>query len=80
MRRRLLTAVLTLVLIGAVAFVAPTSSRAQDVPSTGVPTQDIIPRPNTGHAPTEAGDRGGALQLAHPGAHRRGHRRSGWST
>ena len=26
--------------------------------------QRIIPRPNSGHEPEEAGDRGGALQLA----------------
>lgn len=26
--------------------------------------QGIIPEPNSGHAPTEAGDRGGALQIA----------------
>jgi hypothetical protein len=31
---------------------------------TGVPTQDIIPKPNSGQAPSEAGDRGGSLQLA----------------
>jgi len=36
---------------------------AQDSPSTGMTTQDIVPRPNSGRAPTEAGDRGGALQL-----------------
>jgi len=30
----------------------------------GVPAPDIIPQPNTDSAPTEAGDRGGALQLA----------------
>lgn len=29
-----------------------------------VPTQDIIPEPNSGEAPEEAGDRGGGLQLA----------------
>ncbi len=28
-----------------------------------MPSQDIIPRPNSGSAPQEAGDRGGALQL-----------------
>jgi hypothetical protein len=32
--------------------------------STPVPEQDIIPRPDSGRAPEEAGDRGGALQLA----------------
>jgi uncharacterized protein HemX len=26
-------------------------------------TQDIVPQPNSGQAPEEAGDRGGALQL-----------------
>jgi uncharacterized protein HemX len=29
-----------------------------------VPTQDIIPEPDSGKAPEEAGDRGGGLQLA----------------
>lgn len=35
----------------------------QDTPSTGVPAPDIIPKPDSGEAPVEAGDRGGALQL-----------------
>jgi hypothetical protein len=30
---------------------------------TPVPGQHIIPQPNTGHEPTDAGDRGGALQI-----------------
>ena len=29
-----------------------------------VPVDDIIPRPNSGAEPSEAGDRGGALQVA----------------
>jgi hypothetical protein len=29
-----------------------------------VPVDDIIPRPNSGSEPREAGDRGGALQVA----------------
>ncbi|HEY7072157.1 MAG TPA: hypothetical protein VH479_18660, partial [Acidimicrobiales bacterium] len=29
-----------------------------------LPPGGIIPEPNSGHEPTEAGDRGGALQLA----------------
>jgi hypothetical protein len=29
-----------------------------------VPVDEIIPQPNSGAEPTEAGDRGGALQLA----------------
>jgi hypothetical protein len=66
-RRRTLTALLGLALVAALALVAPAGALAQeDPPSTGVPTQDIIPRPNTGHEPVDAGDRGGALQLLLP--------------
>ncbi len=32
-------------------------------PQPGAPDQNIIPLPNSGHEPTEAGDRGGALQI-----------------
>ena len=32
-------------------------------PPPGAVEQDIIPRPNSGEEPTEAGDRGGALQI-----------------
>ena len=32
-------------------------------PQPGAPDQNIIPRPNSGQEPTEAGDRGGALQI-----------------
>jgi hypothetical protein len=32
--------------------------------SPAAPDQDIIPDPNSGQPPSEAGDRGGALQLA----------------
>jgi hypothetical protein len=35
----------------------------EDNPQPGAVEQDIIPRPNSGEAPTEAGDRGGALQI-----------------
>jgi hypothetical protein len=35
-----------------------------DTTSTAVPAPHIIPRPNSGAEPTEAGDRGGALQVA----------------
>lgn len=66
--RNVVTALLRILLIGiAVLGVVVLSSwepvAAQDTPSTGMPTQDIVPRPNSGHAPAEAGDRGGALQL-----------------
>ena len=45
-----------------------TASAAAQEPSTSTPTvslppRDIVPEPNSGRAPTEAGDRGGALQL-----------------
>jgi hypothetical protein len=50
------------------ALSAPPTAAAQDPGSTtsittGAPTQDIVPEPNSGEAPSEAGDRGGALQL-----------------
>jgi hypothetical protein len=35
----------------------------EENPQPGAVEQDIIPRPNSGHEPTEAGDRGGALQV-----------------
>lgn len=66
MRHRSLTALVALSLVLSLELVLPTSAGAQDVPATAVPTQDIVPAPNTGHAPTEAGDRGGALQLLLP--------------
>ena len=48
---------------------AAAPARAGDDPDITTTTFDdgdqrIIPRPNSGHEPTEAGDRGGALQLA----------------
>jgi len=60
--RLLAVVVLTVGLHAAPAF-------AQDPGSTSttlaeVPDQDIIPAPNTDEGPNEAGDRGGALQLA----------------
>jgi uncharacterized protein HemX len=58
-------ALLALALVIALLVTAPAAS-AQEPPSTGMTTQDIIPKPNSGHAPTEAGDRGGALQLLLP--------------
>ncbi len=42
---------------------APTEEPATTVTSA-VPGGDIIPRPNSGEAPEDAGDRGGALQGA----------------
>lgn len=40
---------------------APTAS-AQDTPTTIPESGHIIPEPNSGVAPTDAGDRGGSLQ------------------
>lgn len=40
------------------------SADEDENPQPVVPDQDIIPQPNSGHEPTEAGDRGGALQVA----------------
>lgn len=53
-----------LVLLGIVAVALATGpvADAQTVPDQ-VPTQEIIPEPDAGHAPEEAGDRGGSLQL-----------------
>lgn len=55
------------VLMVATAALGPTAP-AQEPPSTGLPTQDIVPQPDSGRAPEEAGDRGGALQLLIPAA------------
>jgi hypothetical protein len=34
-----------------------------ELPEPGAPDRDIIPQPNSGQSPTDAGDRGGALQI-----------------
>ncbi len=61
MRRFALALLLVLSVAGAPA------AASQVPPSTAMTTQDIVPQPNSGRAPTEAGDRGGALQLLIPG-------------
>jgi hypothetical protein len=65
--RRLSLPVLALVVAIALAVGPPGAAglaAAQEDPSTtGAPAPNIIPEPNEGHEPTEAGDRGGALQL-----------------
>lgn len=53
---------MVLAVLAVVLAVGPASG--QDTPSTVTPAPDIIPRPNAGEAPDDAGDRGGALQLA----------------
>jgi hypothetical protein len=59
------------VIVLALTAGAPAPAGAGDDPGATTSTtafddgdQRIIPRPNSGHEPTEAGDRGGALQLA----------------
>lgn len=69
--RRLLLAAIAVVTALAIALVlalglpgAVTGAAAQEAPSTsGAEVPHIIPRPNEGHEPVDAGDRGGALQL-----------------
>jgi hypothetical protein len=54
-------------LVALALLVAPGPVSAQEGEGGDqVPTQDIVPRPNSGEAPEEAGDRGGALQLLLP--------------
>ena len=64
-RSRAITAVVV-----AVGLLVPTGlagvalAQAGPQPTVQVPTLDIIPEPDSGESPDEAGDRGGALQLA----------------
>ena len=52
------------VAVALLALAAPAETQEPSSTTTvGVPAQDIIPEPNTGDAPADAGDRGGALQL-----------------
>ena len=64
--RRGVLAVLALLLAG-IALTGPAGAQGEPTSTTtttvGLPSQDIIPEPNTDSAPSEAGDRGGALQL-----------------
>ena len=65
--RRLAVVVASLVAIAAlaVALAAPPAMAAGGQQNTpDVPVQHIIPRPNSGQKPEDAGDRGGSLQLA----------------
>jgi hypothetical protein len=54
-------ALATLVAVTPAAWAGEPGATTEDTP---VPGQDIIPQPNSGHEPTDAGDRGGALQVA----------------
>lgn len=67
MRRLLTTALLVLglllpVLVGAGPALAQEDGDTERTTTSLVPTQDIIPEPNSGREPEDAGDRGGALQ------------------
>jgi uncharacterized membrane protein len=74
MRLRLVVPVVGLVVAAALSLGAPaaTAAELQDgggnggvsdtTDDTPVPAQDIIPEPNSGRAPDDAGDRGGVLQ------------------
>jgi hypothetical protein len=72
MRHRFLAALLALMIVafGAVAAPVPAGAAQPDPDDPTVtepepaPGDDIIPRPDSGAEPSEAGDRGGALQVA----------------
>ena len=62
-RRLLATLVLT---VGVLALAGPVAAQEPNATTTippGAEAPNIIPKPNSGAAPQEAGDRGGALQL-----------------
>lgn len=52
-----------LVTAGSARVAAQEADDTSTTPSVEVPTQDIVPEPNSGRAPSEAGDRGGVLQV-----------------
>jgi hypothetical protein len=60
--RRLLVALVLAVAVGLAGPAAPAGAQETE-PTNEVPTQDIVPKPNSGRPPEDAGDRGGALQL-----------------
>ena len=59
--RLLLVALATLVLTAPPASAQEPGTTTTSLPQ--VPTQEIVPQPNSGTDPDEAGDRGGALQV-----------------
>lgn len=62
-RRSLATLLLALaVAVGVTAVPGPALAAEDTTTTSAVPTRDIIPRPNVGAEPTDAGDRGGGLQ------------------
>lgn len=67
--RRAALVAAALIVAGLSLLIPVVAVGAQEAPSTGetsvtpVPTPHIIPEPNSGHEPVDAGDPGGALQL-----------------
>ena len=59
--------VIVVVLVWVASTLSPSFGDAQDAPPVSADA-DIIPRPNSGHEPTDNGDRGGTLQLVVLGA------------
>jgi len=60
--RPIIAGLLALALTAAPASAQEPGSTTTSLPQ--VPTQEIVPQPNSGTPPHDAGDRGGALQLA----------------
>lgn len=63
MLRRALILLATVVTPLALAVPGAAQDPTGSSTTVGAPAQDIVPEPNSGTAPSEAGDRGGALQL-----------------
>jgi len=61
--RRACTALAAVLVLLALAGPAAAQEPSGPTTTVGVPAQDIIPEPDSGAPPSEAGDRGGALQL-----------------
>lgn len=62
-RRAVLVLLLTSLLLGPLVPIAPAAVwQDQNTTTTEPPAPDIIPEPNSGSEPQDAGDRGGALQ------------------
>jgi uncharacterized protein HemX len=61
--RRAFMVLTAVVYVATVAAPAAAQEPTTSSTTVAVPSQDIIPRPNSGSEPQEAGDRGGALQL-----------------
>lgn len=68
--RPLLIALLVATFVATFVVLAPPAVAAPDAPAgdtststTAPPAPDIIPQPNSGTPPEDAGDRGGALQI-----------------